>query len=77
MNTVSKSALKDRMLEYFRNIENTGEELIVTDHGRSVLKIVPVKKKSTFKELFGKFQGKAKYFAPVTEPETEDWQELK
>lgn len=39
--TVSKSKLKARALEYFRQVEETGRELIVTDRGRPVLKIVP------------------------------------
>lgn len=39
--TVSKSQFKPRSLEYFRKIEQTGEELIITDHGRPVLKVVP------------------------------------
>jgi hypothetical protein len=34
---VTKSKLKARMLEYFREVERTGESLIVTDHGREVL----------------------------------------
>ncbi len=38
---VSKSQFKPRSLEYFRRIEQTGEELIITDHGRPVLKVVP------------------------------------
>jgi prevent-host-death family protein len=39
--SVSKSQFKPRSLEYFRQIEQTGEELIITDHGRPVLKVVP------------------------------------
>ncbi len=38
---VSKSVFKPHSLEYFRRIEQTGEELIITDHGRPVLKVVP------------------------------------
>jgi len=38
---VSKSALKAKMLEYFRKVEETGEELIVTDNNRPVLCVVP------------------------------------
>lgn len=38
---VSKSQFKAQALEYFRRVEKTGEELIVTDKGRPVLKIVP------------------------------------
>jgi prevent-host-death family protein len=39
--TVSKSKFKPRSLEYFRRIERTGEELVITDHGRPVLRILP------------------------------------
>jgi len=39
--TVSKSKFKARALEYFREVERTGRALIVTDHGRPVVKIVP------------------------------------
>lgn len=38
MVTVSKSTLKGKMLEYFRQVEETGEELVVTDNGRPVVK---------------------------------------
>jgi antitoxin (DNA-binding transcriptional repressor) of toxin-antitoxin stability system len=41
MKTISKSKLKPQMLKIFREIELTGEELIVTDHGKAVLKISP------------------------------------
>lgn len=44
MKTVSKSMLKPKMLEYFREAEETGEPLIVTSHNRPVLKIEPIKK---------------------------------
>jgi prevent-host-death family protein len=37
---VSKSAFKARALEYFRQVERTGRELIISDNGRPVLKIV-------------------------------------
>jgi len=39
--SISKSKFKPHSLEYFRRIEQTGEELIITDHGHPVLKIVP------------------------------------
>jgi prevent-host-death family protein len=38
---VSKSQFKPHSLDYFRKIEQTGEELIITDHGRPVLKVIP------------------------------------
>jgi antitoxin (DNA-binding transcriptional repressor) of toxin-antitoxin stability system len=41
--TISKSKFKPRALEYFRKIQETGEELVLTDHGKPVLKITAFK----------------------------------
>jgi antitoxin (DNA-binding transcriptional repressor) of toxin-antitoxin stability system len=38
---ISKSQFKPRALYYFREIEKTGKELVISDHGKPVLKIVP------------------------------------
>jgi len=40
-NVISKSKFKPYALQYFRQVEQTGKELIITDHGKPVLKIVP------------------------------------
>jgi prevent-host-death family protein len=39
--TVSKSRFKARALAYFRQVEQTGRELVITDRGVPVLKLVP------------------------------------
>lgn len=41
MTTVSKSRFKAKALEYFRLVEQTGQPLVITDHGAPVLKLVP------------------------------------
>lgn len=38
---ISKSTFKAKALEYFREVESTGKALIITDHGKPVLKLVP------------------------------------
>lgn len=38
--TVSKSRFKAKALEYFREVELTGRELVITDRGRPVLRLV-------------------------------------
>jgi len=53
MQTVSKSKLKARMLEYLRAVEATGEELIITDKNRPVLRIVPILNPVRAEDLFG------------------------
>ena len=47
MTSISKSKLKANMLRIFREIEESGEELIVTDHNRPVLRIQPIDRKKT------------------------------
>ena len=39
--TISKSRFKARAFEYFREVERTGHEIVITDRGRPVLKLVP------------------------------------
>lgn len=38
---ISKSQFKTRALHYFREVEKTGQELIISDRGKPILKIVP------------------------------------
>lgn len=42
---VSKSVFKARALEFCREVEATGESLILTDHGRPVLEVRPYQEK--------------------------------
>ena len=71
--TISKSKLKARMLEIFRELEESGQELIVTDNGKPVLKIVPIGKKSTVEELFGKYFGQVVYHEDINTPTIDEW----
>ena len=40
-NQVSKSEFKAKALEFFRQVEASGESLIVTDHGKPVVEMRP------------------------------------
>jgi prevent-host-death family protein len=75
METVSKSALKARMLEYFRRVEETGTELIVTDNNEPVLRIVPIRKRIPAGELFADVRGRVVYHEDVMTPTTDEWPE--
>ena len=65
MGPVSKTALKAAMLEYMRRVEESGEDLIVTDRGRPVLKISRIKPRLTAQELFGDVRNKVKYHGDI------------
>lgn len=70
---VSKGLLKAKMLEYFRKVEVTGEELIVTSHGKPTLKVIPIKEKKTVEQVFGDVRKKITLEGTVMEPETDEW----
>jgi antitoxin (DNA-binding transcriptional repressor) of toxin-antitoxin stability system len=76
MNTISKSKLKANMLQIFRDLEATGQELIVTDHNRPVLKIVPIQEKQTIEELFSAYQGQVHYFEDINAPTSDEWSQI-
>jgi antitoxin (DNA-binding transcriptional repressor) of toxin-antitoxin stability system len=73
--TVSKSRFKPKALHYFRDIQKSGRELIITDHGKPVLKIVPYHEDTqvVLKEL----KNSVKRYDDPTEPvATDDWEAL-
>lgn len=74
--SVSKSQFKPRAFEYFREVERTGKELIVTDRGRPVLKIVPYAEdpEALLKPLRGSV---LKYEDPTEPVGVRDWGSLR
>jgi antitoxin (DNA-binding transcriptional repressor) of toxin-antitoxin stability system len=72
---VAKGKLKAHMLEYFRRVEKSGEELVVTDNRIPVLKVVPYRRKLGPEEVFGELRGNVQYDGDVRTPETEEWLE--
>lgn len=76
MTKVSKAQIKAKLLEYFRRVEETGEELIVTDRNHPVLRIVPYKARRTALEAFGELRGKARLReASVLATTTDEWED--
>jgi antitoxin (DNA-binding transcriptional repressor) of toxin-antitoxin stability system len=73
--SVSKSKLKAKMLEIFRQLEASGKELIVTDHDKPVLKIIPIKQNMTVSELFGDLQGRITYLEDIDQPTLTEWED--
>lgn len=80
MKTVSKGKLKAKMLEYFREVEATGETLVVTDHGREVLEVRPIKRVSATEQVLAELRALAKPEQEISEEELlkplplEDWE---
>ena len=74
--TISKSKLKATMLGVFRALEATGGELVVTERGRPVLKVIPLRQKRSVKEIFGDVQGQVVYFEDINAPTIDEWSEV-
>ena len=72
---LSKSKLKAHMLEVMREIEESGEELIVTDHGRPTLVISPYRERKPVEELFAAERGKLVLREDPDEPTLEEWED--
>jgi prevent-host-death family protein len=72
---VSKSSFKERALEYLREVETTGNELIITDHGKPVLKLVRYNPdpKIALEALRGSV---IRYDDPTEPVGEEDWESL-
>ena len=74
---VSKSRFKAQALELFRQVEASGEPLVITDHGRPTLEVRPYRPvrpdANPLEELRGSVLRFDDPFAPVGE---NDWEVL-
>ena len=72
MKEISKSQFKPKTLEYFRNVQETGEPLIITEYGKPVLKIMPYtpEPETLLQDLRGSVLSFEKPLEPVA---IEDW----
>ncbi|WP_323072524.1 type II toxin-antitoxin system Phd/YefM family antitoxin [Mycetohabitans endofungorum] len=71
VNQVSKSEFKAKALEFFRQVEASGESVVVTDHGKPTLEVRPYRnhERSPLDVLRGSV---ARYDDP-TEPVDVEW----
>lgn len=71
---VSKSEFKPRALEYLRQVEQTGEAIVITDRGRPVARIEPY---AAGDDSLAVLRGLiVKYDDPLRPVAEEDWEVL-
>ena len=68
MKTVDKSELIAQLLELLQLVEIEGEEIVVMDGTKPVVRISPYEKTLSTEELFKDMRGKVKYFEDLTAP---------
>lgn len=73
---ISKSKFKPNALKYFRDIEKTGKTLIISDHGKPVIKIVPYLD-HTPETLQSMRNTIIEYKAPLKPVALNDWEAIK
>jgi len=71
---LSKSAVKAKLLEYFRYVETTGKEIIVTDKGRPSIRICPIARGQAVEELFREYRCRVAIQGDVLAPTTDEWE---
>ena len=76
MDVISKSQLKARMLEVLREVERSGEDVIVTDRGRPTLRIGVLGGGRSVEEAFRGLQGRVVYHEDPNTPTTDEWPEV-
>jgi antitoxin (DNA-binding transcriptional repressor) of toxin-antitoxin stability system len=73
---ISKTKLKARMLEVFRDLQENGGEIIVTERDKPVLRITPYSEKKTVDELFADYRGTFVFTEDPNTPTTNEWTDL-
>ena len=74
--TVSKSEFTPHALQYLRQVEETGEELVITDQGVPVLRIIPYSE-SPAAIMESLRNSVKKYENPLEPVGLGDWESLK
>ncbi len=78
VNKISKSQFKAKALELFRQVEATGEPLIITDNGEPKLEVRPYPDPSKAEKILEKLRGSVLFYERPFDPVGEDdWDALK
>ena len=69
---VSKSDFKAKALEYFREIEETGESVVITNHGKPALEVRPYR--SMDRDPLAVLRGSVIRYDDPTAPVDAEWE---
>ena len=71
-NQVSKSEFKAKALELFRQVEASGESVVITDHGKPALEVRPYR--SDARPPLDVLRGSVVRYVDPTSPVDVDWE---
>lgn len=69
---VSKSEFKAKALEFFRQVEASGESVVVTDHGKPALEVRPYR--SADRKPLDVLRGSVVLYVDPTAPIDAEWE---
>jgi prevent-host-death family protein len=75
MKEIPAGAFKARCLTVMKQVQRTGEPVVVTKRGTPLVKVVPVEKEKS--EIFGFLAGKVKIVGDVESPISVPWGDSK
>lgn len=70
---IAAGEFKAKCLRLMDHVQQSGEEIIITKHGKPVAKLVPVDNVGPQKSLYGYMKGTAETFGDIVEPIDEIW----
>lgn len=73
--TIPAGEFKDRCLALIDEVAETGEEILITKHGKPVWRLVPVRER---KPIFGMFQDQIRITGDIVSPAlaAEEWEAI-
>ena len=73
--TIPAGEFKNRCLALMDEVNETGEEIVITKHGKPVSRLVPVKER---KSIFGMYRDQVKITGDIISPAVplEDWEAI-
>ncbi len=69
--TIKASEFKAKCLKLMDEVAESGEEIVITKHGRPVSKLTPFREKP--KSLFGRGKGMIEIHGNIVEPMPAEW----
>ncbi len=70
--TIKASEFKAKCLKLMDEVANTGEELVISKNGRSIVRLVPFRSRPA--SLFGIDKGKIEIIGDIIEPLDTKWE---
>jgi hypothetical protein len=70
---ITKTQFKDQLDSLLDRLNNDNEEIVITDNGKPLFKVLKYHESVSTSELFAPIRGRVKYYEDLTTPTTEEW----